>query len=159
MALRNNQASGKVQGAQKRTSSFKVGSINNFFAKVIPMITHLLTTWNKPKYTHTDEYGNLFTFDSHTSEATTSAIQACTAGRINRFAKTDNMEIRMAPTISKRDIPDIWKITKSCPDTGSEVCLNAQIVAEQVGAHTMYQHSQCQSLGCKWTRFDHRWNR
>ena len=49
------------------------------------------------------------------------------------FAKTDNLEVMIAPTRSRTNTADNWRIVHSCPDTGSGICLVALNVAQQTG--------------------------
>ena len=74
-----------------------------------------------------NKYDNTYFFSNRTTEKTVSAIQACAGGRFSMvstlFVNTDNLEVRLTPTKSKRNIANSWRIVWSCPDTGSEVCI------------------------------------
>ena len=63
---------------------------------------------NTLDYTHTYFFGN------GTTEKTVSVTQACAGGRFSMvstlFINTDNLEVRLAPTKSKRNIANSWRI-------------------------------------------------
>ena len=89
----------------------------------------------------TDQYGNRYSFDPRTTDDQISAILAVPTGEFvaacnnveEAFAKTDNLEVRIAPTRSKWNTADSWRIVHSCPDTGSGICLAALNIAQQTG--------------------------
>ena len=89
----------------------------------------------------TDRYGNEYSFGHDTTDDQISAILAVPTGEIvtvcnnvdAAFAKTDNLEVRIAPTRSKWNTADNWRIVHSCPDTGSGICLVALNIAQQTG--------------------------
>ena len=87
----------------------------------------------------TDKYGNIYSFGQGTSEEQIAAILSVPTGEVSAacsdvqtaFAKTDNLEIRIASTRSTA--AENWRILHACPDTGSGVCLVAENVARQTG--------------------------
>ena len=89
----------------------------------------------------TDRYGNKYSFDSKTTDDQISAVLSVPTGEFvaacnnveEAFAKTDNLEVRIAPTKSKWNTADSWRIVHSCPDTGSGICLAALNIAQQTG--------------------------
>ena len=89
----------------------------------------------------TDKYGNIYSFGQGTSEEQIAAILSVPTGEVSAacsdvqtaFAKTDNLEMRIAPTRSTANTADNWRIIRACPDTGSGVCLVAENVARQTG--------------------------
>ena len=89
----------------------------------------------------TDRYGNTYSFGHDTTDEQITAILSIPTGEISTacnnvhsaFAKTDNLEIMIAPTKSKTNTADNWRIVHSCPDTGSGICLIALNVAQQAG--------------------------
>ena len=89
----------------------------------------------------TARYGNKYSFGHDTTDDQISAILAVPTGEIiavcnnvdEAFAKTDNLEVRIAPTRSKWNTADNWRIVHSCPDTGSGICLAALNIAQQTG--------------------------
>ena len=115
----------KTPGASTRTVTSIVQRIKNKLRHLIAVALGFLTP--QPKRTHIDEYGNTYFFSNRTTEKTVSASQACAGGRFRTvstiFINTDNLEVRLAPTKSKRNIADSWRIVRICPDTGSEVCI------------------------------------
>ena len=89
----------------------------------------------------TDRYGNKYSFGPNTTDNQISVILAVPTGELvaacnnveEAFAKTDNLEIKIAPTRSKTNTADSWRIVHSCPDTGSGICLIALNIAQQTG--------------------------
>ena len=89
----------------------------------------------------TDRYGNTYSFGQGTSEEQIAAIPSVPTGVVSAacndaqtdFAKTDNLELRIAPTRSPSNAADNWRIIRACQDTDSGVCLVALDVARQTG--------------------------
>jgi len=81
-----------------------------------------------------DRYGNTYSFNPNTTDDQISAVLSVPTGEFvaacnnveEAFAKTDNLEVRIAPTKSKWNTADSWRIVHSCPDTGSGICLPLQ---------------------------------
>ena len=89
----------------------------------------------------TDRFGNTYSFGPKTTDDQISAVLSVPTGKFveacnnveEAFAKTDNLEVRIAPTKSKWNTADSWRIVHSCPDTGSGICLAALNIAQQTG--------------------------
>ena len=89
----------------------------------------------------TDKYGNTYSFGHDITDEQITAILSVPTGEIltacnnvhSAFAKTDNLQIMIAPTRSRTNTADNWRIVHSCPDTGSGICLVALNVAQQTG--------------------------
>ena len=101
----------------------------------------LINRSSAPDIQVTDRYGNTYSFGKGTSEDQIADVLSVPTGEISAacsdvqtaFAKTDNLEIRIAPTKSATNTADNWRIIRACPDTGSGVCLVALNVAKQAG--------------------------
>ena len=121
------------------------GTLLNWLKRTATMVLHIATCGligpRSANLRITDTYGNTYSFGRGTSDEQIEAILSVPTGGLSvglsvacndvhtAFAKTDNLEIRIAPTKSPANTADNWRIIRLCPDTGSGVCLIAQNVA------------------------------